>query len=64
MTLDVTAVAKDAQGTSHFSMTFADAPFKVNRISRYVGAFFKTGESMTGQVTVNNTWLDTVETPF
>lgn len=64
VTMDVTAVAKDAQGTSHFSMTFADAPFKVNRISRYVGAFFKTGESMTGQVTVNNTWLDTVETPF
>lgn len=62
--LTIVATAKNEANDIVFSKKFSDVPLKINRITRYKGEFFKTGENITGNITVNDLWLDDLEEPF
>lgn len=62
--LTIVATAKNEAKDILFSKTFSDVPLKINRITRYKGEFFKTGENVIGNITINDQWLDDLERPF
>lgn len=62
--LTIEATAKSEAKEVLFSKTFSDVPMKINRITRYKGEFFKTGENINGNITINNEWLNDLERPF
>lgn len=62
--MNISAKALNADGDVMFSESWQEVPMKVNRISRYTGSFFKVSSNMTGDITINNTWLDDYEAEF
>lgn len=62
--LTIVVTAKNETKDILFAKTFSDVPMKINRITRYKGEFFNTGENITGNITVSDLWLDDLECPF
>lgn len=62
--LTIEATVKNEANDILFSKTFSGVPMKINRITRYKGEFFKTGENINGNITVNGLWIDDLERPF
>lgn len=60
----IVATAKNEEKDILFSKTFSGVPLKINRVTRYKGEFFKDGENIAGDITVNDLWLDALECPF
>jgi len=62
--IEVIASARNTSDVSFQEETFTKIPMKVNRITRYTGEFFRNGASVTGNITVNNTWENNLEVGF
>ena len=62
--INITVSAKDADNKTIFAKTFEDVPMKINRITRYTGEFFKNGENVTGNISVNDKWTDDLDFTF
>lgn len=62
--INITVSAKDADNKAIFAKTFEGVPMKINRITRYSGEFFKNGENVTGNISVNDKWADDLDISF
>lgn len=62
--IQIQAVAINTDDEVIQNETFTNVPMKRNRITRYKGEFFRNGAPINGNITVNDTWEDTLEVGF